>query len=96
MILSDLARIIDGAPPDLQTAKIVDERLLTIRELGVLFSMSETKLRRLAAGAVAIGVGIGDLQRVEIIGSCGEVKEDRKSTRLNSSHQCLSRMPSSA
>ena len=26
-------------------------------------------------GAVAIGVGIGDLQRVEIIGSCGEVKD---------------------
>ena len=25
-----------------------------------------------------------------------EVNEDRKSTRLNSSHQCLSRMPSSA
>ena len=26
----------------------------------------------------------------------GEVKEDRKSTRLNSSHRSLSRMPSSA
>ena len=60
MILSDIARIIDGAPPDLQTAKIVDERLLTIRELGVLFNMSETKLRRLAAR--------GELPSVKIAG----------------------------
>ena len=27
---------------------------------------------------------------------CGKELSDRKSTRLNSSHQCLSRMPSSA
>ena len=47
MILSDIARIIDAAPSDLQTAKIVDERLLTLRELGVLFGMSEAKLRRM-------------------------------------------------
>ena len=32
---------------------------------------------------------------VYVIGGEGAV-EDRKSTRLNSSHQCLSRMPSSA
>ena len=43
MILSDIARIIDAAPSDLQTAKIVDERLLSLRELGVLFSMPEAK-----------------------------------------------------
>ena len=37
----------------------------------------------------AILVGLTNTARVAILG-------DRKSTRLNSSHQCLSRMPSSA
>ena len=31
-----------------------------------------------------------------VVGASGEDSSDRKSTRLNSSHQCLSRMPSSA
>jgi hypothetical protein len=30
MILSDIARVIDGSPPGLQGSTIVDERLLTL------------------------------------------------------------------
>ena len=40
------------------------------------------------------GDGIGDLRG--IISKLDYIKEDRKSTRLNSSHRSLSRMPSSA
>src|SRR3546814_9260682 len=37
----------------------------------------------------------GDAQRYVIAG-CGRKRRDRKSTRLNSSHSCASRMPSFA
>jgi hypothetical protein len=66
MILTDIARIIDAAPPELQSAKIVDERLLTLRELGVLFGMSETKLRRLVALGDLPAVRVGDENRFSL------------------------------
>ena len=66
MILADIARIIDAAPPELQSAKIVDERLLTPRELGVLFGMSEAKLRRLVARGDLPAVLVGDENRFSL------------------------------
>ena len=66
MILSDIARIIDAAPSDLQTAKIVDERLLSLRELGVLFSMPEAKLRRMTACGDLPVVRVGDENRYSL------------------------------
>ena len=68
-----------------------------IRELGVqpgdrvalmspnVFDFPRSYYAILAAGAVVVPVHM-------LLTS----EEDRKSTRLNSSHQCLSRMPSSA
>ena len=60
---------------------------------------------RMRAAQFYIPIGCNDLT-VEINGSCQDVRlegsryrdweTDRKSTRLNSSHRSLSRMPSSA
>ena len=66
MMLADIARIIDAAPPELQSAKIADERLLTLRELGVLFGMSETKLRRLVARGDLPAVRVGEEDRFSL------------------------------
>ena len=46
---------------------------------------------RAVARALAVGVNYFDTAV-----QYGDGESDRKSTRLNSSHQCLSRMPSSA
>ena len=39
---------------------------------------------------------IGKSAVIETVGGSGELRQDRKSTRLNSSHNVASRMPSSA
>ena len=51
-----------------------------------------------AAEAVpgAAGVAVGDLSVVAGMRQAAESARDRKSTRLNSSHESVSRMPSSA
>jgi excisionase family DNA binding protein len=66
MILSDIAKVIDGSPPGLQGSTIVDERLLTLRELGVLFGMSEAKLRRLVARGDLPAVRVGEEDRFSL------------------------------
>jgi excisionase family DNA binding protein len=66
MNLSDIARVIDDAPPGLQGSTIVDERLLTLRELGVLFGMSDAKLRRLVARGDLPAVRVGDENRFSL------------------------------
>src|SRR3546814_3106710 len=43
-----------------------------------------------------VKVYYGDGTRVDLLRRAGADKADRKSTRLNSSHSCASRMPSSA
>ena len=63
-------------------------------------SMEEIRLHLLSKGLswdgseveVEVEVDVGCTQG----STCKDDCEDRKSTRLNSSHQCLSRMPSSA
>ena len=49
-----------------------------------------------APKTVAIVGADADFSNNAMIGARANAKKDRKSTRLNSSHQCLSRMPSSA
>src|SRR3546814_14490612 len=53
----------------------------------------QRRLDPLGAGAVDIAIGEGAIVVIDLV---GRVAQDRKSTRLNSSHQCASRMPSSA
>ena len=47
------------------------------------------------ADGVKVGIGPGSICTTRIVTGCG-VPQDRKSTRLNSSHSSVSRMPSSA
>ena len=47
-------------------------------------------------GAIGIGIGVFQPQEVKQITSMVDQTLDRKSTRLNSSHESESRMPSSA
>ena len=50
--------------------------------------------RRLACDAVVVGIGVAPA--ADWLAGSGLEPEDRKSTRLNSSHSAKSRMPSSA
>ena len=50
----------------------------------------------IAAGASLAGNAIGSASQSKTNDTSKEIAEDRKSTRLNSSHSAKSRMPSSA
>ena len=66
--------------------------------------IGKTPLLRASRFAAAAGISNAPLLKLEYLNPAGSVKdraalkmiEDRKSTRLNSSHRSLSRMPSSA
>ena len=52
-----------------------------------------------SSGQIAINPATGKVEATDIEGQSRQVMQnlaDRKSTRLNSSHRCTSRMPSSA
>ena len=54
------------------------------------------KATHVVLGMLCVMYFITYVDRVNIGTAASEIQKDRKSTRLNSSHQCLSRMPSSA
>ena len=60
-----------------------------------LFTLSLITLLLLNVAAVSIAAQTGE-PAYDVVIRNGRVLEDRKSTRLNSSHSDLSRMPSSA
>src|SRR3546814_6420959 len=62
---------------------------------GILVPIAEDIFAR-ALGKAAVGAEVEPLGRREHALALLIFKEDRKSTRLNSRHQCASRMPSSA
>src|SRR3546814_3651771 len=72
--------------------------------IGGIAAIEQPELDGLAAGAgqpeieplVEIGLVILRDFKVDTVAFYGDQMEDRKSTRLNSSHQCASRMPLSA
>ena len=57
----------------------------------VVNAILNQKYRSMQEKHIAVILKVGDLQEI-----CLEEEEDRKSTRLNSSHKVQSRMPSSA
>src|SRR3546814_5640427 len=92
---SDLA-VRDAVAPD-----VVDQSLLHV---GIVVAVVQ---RRAAGEKVDVAAAVGgdqlgalgafehDREAAAVAADCG-LAADRKSTRLNSSHQCASRMPSSA
>ena len=78
-------------------------QLFLILILFIGFNKIQAQQAALASGGNATGSGgragysIGQIDYITATGSNGSVSQgDRKSTRLNSSHSTLSRMPSSA
>ena len=62
-----------------------------------LWSPSGKRTATLATGAPLVATGaVAGHFHPRIAASCADALSDRKSTRLNSSHTVLSRMPSSA
>src|SRR3546814_5255099 len=62
--------------------------------VALLRQIAPCLLRRLEIG---VGFEVEHFERAHLIGAAAAVaRSDRKSTRLNSSHSCASRMPSSA
>ena len=90
-----VALAIEAPYPDLELGEsvAVDGACLTVNQVGagwfgvhvVVTSLARTRIGRYAAGHRV------NLERALRVGD-----RDRKSTRLNSSHQSVSRMPSSA
>ena len=81
---------VTGLAAKAQTLVMAEYRGITVADM--------TKLRSQARGlGVTLSVLKNTLARRAMVGSPFEVvAEDRKSTRLNSSHPSISRMPSSA
>ena len=84
-------------PSSYRVAQIIDRRLALSDTLSTAFFFSENK-----AASVSPEFRDLQLQRAEQLASQVDIQRaapyvtDRKSTRLNSSHYALSRMPSSA
>ena len=71
--------------------KVVDQRVIAV------YFDKERRVSRLADYGVKVGRTAVDVDPVlGLVVQIDEIAVDRKSTRLNSSHRALSRMPSSA
>ena len=69
-----------------------NELILSVRDLNIKFNLRGKILH--AIRGIDLDVYHGEV--LAIVGESGSGKRDRKSTRLNSSHNVISRMPSSA
>src|SRR3546814_10597481 len=86
-------------------AQLIEKNLQKLRhsyEKWLLIALNNRPFVLGVAGALLIGCGVlfkmtpSELAPIEDRGTIIGVGIDRKSTRLNSSHYCASRMPSSA
>jgi excisionase family DNA binding protein len=66
MILNAISNIISAASDDLAGAKILDERLLTIKQLAVLLGVSERMLRRMEDRGSLPSVRVGGETRYSL------------------------------
>src|SRR3546814_2946947 len=90
-----------GAAEDIDLDELVPERIVDLEEFPraidteVVYQDVRLRLRRDQRLAAARGTDIVD-HPGNIFATGGFAQPDRKSTRLNSSHSCATRMPSSA
>ena len=80
---------------------VADTAVAVVAALGAVYFATASDddnatLGAVVEAAIAAGFGASAYAGYRRVGRCRDAQADRKSTRLNSSHERLSRMPSSA
>ena len=87
----DMARLREIEKHTIHAATMVTAGIFMVARMSPLFELSDTALNFILIIGAITALFMGFLGIIQ-----NDIKRDRKSTRLNSSHPRLSRMPSSA